>query len=453
MFTPLHNNVHFVGIGGIGMSALAKLLLTANCHVSGSNSQINDQVKSLQKRGLKIFIGHDAANILPAVQAVIHTSAVDQANPELKQARNQNVPIFDYHEYLGLLSQQFKTIAIAGTHGKSTTTALVGKILAMAGWKPTVIVGSKVPGFDENFLNGAGDYLVVEADEYNFGMLHLKPEIILLNNIEADHLDCYGNLENIIASFSKFVQKLPTDGCLLYNADDNNIKKIINDINCSKVKVSSCGGGDFVYQPSQNKKLVLNNEQYQHQLYGFYNDANLAMAISLALYLKIDLSIIKKTIKDFTGIWRRFEVIATNAYDKNITIISDYAHHPTALACVIQAAKDAFPKQKIWTIFQPHHYDRVSNFFYDFITVLKTATNPVVVQTYDVPGRESHGQRSKTSQDIAAQVPGCIYLDDVNQVADFIKNNACVNEVVLAIGAGTIDEVVRNAKISQYSST
>ncbi len=167
------------------------------------------------------------------------------------------------------------------------------------------------------------------------------------------------------------------------------------------------------------------------------------MAVNLALYLGVDEKVIQATLKEFLGIWRRFEVLTDNALNKNITIVSDYAHHPTALAGIIKASQKRYQGKKVWIIFQPHHYDRVSNFFDDFVNAMKLADNPVLIKTYDVPGREGDGVRAKTSADIADQVANCVYLDEAEEVKDFIKNNVGADEVVMAIGAGTIDGVVR----------
>lgn len=438
-----YKHIHLIGIGGIGVSALAKLLLNYGYHITGSTIETNEQVEILQSRGVKISVGHDQANVVGSVDAIIHSSAVNQANPEIVKGKSLNLPLFDYHDFLGLISKQYKTIAVAGTHGKSTTTALTAKILTASGIDPTVIVGSKVAGFDDNFRLGHGEYLVVEADEFNFGMLHLDPHIILLNNIEADHLDCYKDLDDIVQSFDKFVNKLPQDGCLIYNGDDKNILKIIDqksDYNLINVNHQT---GEYLYQFSQNNQIKINNFTFEHNLWGDYNDTNIAMAVNLALYLGVDEKIIQATLKEFLGIWRRFEVLTDNALNKNITIVSDYAHHPTALAGIIKASQKRYQGKKVWIIFQPHHYDRVSNFFDDFVNAMKLADNPVLIKTYDVPGREGDGVRAKTSADIADQVPNCVYLDEANEVKDFIKNNVGADEVVMAIGAGTIDGVVR----------
>ena len=444
MINLLHKKVHFVGIGGIGMSALAKLLTHNGCDITGSNLDVNDQVKILLDRNVEIHIGHDALNIKNDVEAVVCSSAVNENNVEFKRAKEMNLPVFDYHEYLGLISKQFITIAVAGTHGKSTTTAIIGKILVEAGLDPTVIIGSKVPGFDDNFRAGESEYLVVEADEFNFGMLHLEPQIIVLNNLEADHLDCYGSLDNIIKSFQKFVNKLPVDGCLFYNADDRNVAQTLGERNDFVKLGVGVANGLYKYQYSKNNILTVDGQEFEHQLWGRYNDANMAMAISLATYLKADIEKIKKAINDFTGIWRRFEVLTDDAFGMGVTVVSDYAHHPTALAGIISAAQERYKGRKVWTVFQPHHYDRVSNFFAEFVEALKLADNPVIVRTYDVPGREGDGVRKKTSKDIKNEIKNCLYLDSAEEVDSFIKETACKNDVFIAIGAGTIDQVVRN---------
>lgn len=437
------NKFHFIGIGGIGMSALAKLLLSHGCVLSGSSIENNDQVQLLQSRGVGISIGHDLANITSQVQAVIHSSAINESNPELKQARILNIPTYDYHEFLGIVSKLYKTIAIAGTHGKSTTTALVAKLLTDAQLDPTVIVGSKVEGFDGNFRLGESDYLVVEADEFNFGMLHLYPHLVVLNNIEADHLDCYKNLDNIIDSFKKFVAKIPDDGCLIFNGDDENVLKVVNQSAQYQLVNVNHQTGDYVYNFSDNCLIKINDQTFSHQLWGEYNDTNMAMAVSLAMHLGVNNETISQTLNKFTGIWRRFEVLTDNGFKKNITFISDYAHHPTALAGIIKASKKRYPTRKIWTIFQPHHYDRVSNFFADFVKAMSLADNPVLIRTYDVPGRETDGARLKTSADIAKELVNCVYLDNVDLIKDFVNKNVLNNEVVLAIGAGTIDAEIR----------
>ncbi len=406
--------VHIIGIGGIGVSAVAKMMLKLGKKVSGSDINFSEIIQDLKNRGVLIYSKHKKENLSFDTDLVIYSSAVLKNNPELLKAKKlqatslpRKIPkeflrgyklILSYFEFLGELSKEKFTVAISGTNGKSTTTSMLGLILEKAKFDPLVIVGSKVnqPTWEENFRMGNGNYFVVEACEYQANMLNLDPSLIVLTNIEEDHLDYYKDINDIRNTFQKYIEKLPPIGILIANIDDKNIQIVLKKIKKPKFEIITFGQNkkaDFqikniIKKPGLVKFIIEHNkieEEFTLQVPGLFNIYNATAAIIAAVEMNAPLNVIKNVLKNFKGIWRRFEKIGEK---NNAIIISDYAHTPTAIQGTIQAAKDFYPNRRIVVAFQPHHRDRTKKLFNDFVKSFDQADLLILFEIFDVEGRE-----------------------------------------------------------------
>jgi UDP-N-acetylmuramate--alanine ligase len=439
--------IHFIGIGGIGVSALAKYYLEKNHKVSGSDLVASEITNSLKKLGAKIFIGpHRAKNIVLPLDLVIYSPAIPKNNPELKRAKKLNIMCQSYPEALGELTKKYFTIAISGTHGKSTTTAMIGLLLVRAGLDPTVIVGTKLKEFgDSNCRVGKSQYLVIEADEHMASFLNYWPKIIVLTTIEADHLDYYKNLKNILKTFKEYVSHLPKNGILVANKDDKNIYTTFSTI-VKNVVYYSLKGKKEQREVKKLKKIL--------KIPGEHNILNALAALTVARLLKIPDKISFKALSEYKGAWRRFDIVKSeiDRYQggrrRKITIINDYAHHPTEIKVTLKAAREKFPKKKIWCVFQPHQYQRTYYLFKDFVKVLKNVPidKLIITDIYDVAGRENKKIKAKVSAKKlvkAINKPFVIYLEN-KKVLNYLRKNLTSGDVVIIMGAGDIYKLAKN---------
>jgi len=437
--------IHFIGIGGIGVSALARYFLEKGHKISGSDLVSSEITEALKNKGAKIFTGpHKSKNLPKDIELVIYSPAVQKSNPELKKALKiknlkLKIKILSYPEALGELTKKHFTIAISGTHGKSTTTAMVALILIKAGLDPTVIVGTKLKEFnDSNCRIGKSKYLVIEADEHFASFLNYWPKIIVLTALEADHLDYYKNFRNYILAFKKFISHLPDNGSLLINNDDKNIRKLTE--NRSPLL-------KYSLRQKEAKKLrkIL-------KIPGEHNVANALAALAVARVLKIPDKVSFKALSEYKGAWRRFEIFTKYLNAKPYTLISDYAHHPTKIKVTLKTVREKFPNKKIWVIFQPHQYQRTYYLFDDFVEVLKNARVDKIIITdiFDVAGREEEKIKKKVSSEKlvkAINKSSVIYLKK-EKIVEYLKKNlkgglpteasAKAGEVVIIMGAGDI---------------
>ncbi|MBU4298945.1 UDP-N-acetylmuramate--L-alanine ligase [Patescibacteria group bacterium] len=471
--------VHFIGIGGIGVSALAKYYLEKGHKVSGSDLVSSEITEALKKLGAKIFIGHSGKNLPKDTDLVIYSPAVQKTNLELNAAfKIQNskfkIQILSYPEALGDLTKKYFTIAVCGSHGKSTVTAMIGLILTKAGLDPTVIVGTKVKEFgDSNFRMGHPTFrvvprlvprgsaiLVIEADEHFASFLNYWPKIIVLTNLEPDHLDFYKNLKNILLTFREYVSHLPNNGVLVANWDDKNIRRMLisnfqflisNKIPNSKFKILKYSLG----QPEAKKlKKIL-------KIPGEFNVSNALAALTAARALKIPDKISFKALSEYRGSWRRFDIVEAEirgyqrGKTRKITIINDYAHHPTQIKVTLEAAREKYPRRKIWCIFQPHQEQRTYYLWNDFVKVFSSAPVDKIIITdiYDVAGRENKNiKKLVNSKKLVEAInkPSVIYLPK-QKILNFLRKNleggppartssrrSRAGEVVLIMGAGDI---------------
>ena len=436
--------IHFIGIGGIGVSSIAKMMLSQDKVVAGSDLELTEITQELKNMGAKIFQGHKSENLAEDTELIIYSPAVPEANPELTRAKELNIPQLSYPEFLGELSKDKFTIAVSGTNGKTTTTAMLGLILEKAGLDPTVIVGSKVnmsgwqgnlrmgkPPHQNFWCGGKSKYFVVEGCEWRAHMLNLKPKVIVLTNIEEDHLDYYRDLNHIIETFQKYVDKLPSDGLLVLNADD------VNSINLKRPKCKV-----ITYGIKNPADITTNKFSFKLKVPGIFNIYNALAAGACALNLGVKREEIKKALEDFTGLWRRFERVGER---DNAIIISDYAHHPTAVKGTILAAKEFYPDRRIVAVFQPHHHNRTKNLFNDFVASFDRADLIILAEIYDVAGREADKDQNVSSQDMVKAIDArgkkVLYAKDLAETKKLILQNIQSNDIVLIMGAGDIYQV------------
>jgi len=376
--------IHFIGIGGIGVSALARYYLSQGHQVSGSDLAESEITKALEKLGARVQIGkHDAKNVLKDIDLVIYSPAVTDDNVELKTARARRIKIQSYPENLGELTKKHFTIAVCGTHGKGTTTAMISLILIKAGLDPTVIIGTKLKEFnDSNFRQGKSKYLVIEADEYKSSFLNYWPKIIVLTTIDADHLDCFKNLNNIIKAFKRFTDHLPDKGILVANLDDKNTLQLKSLIKKSGFKHKS-------YSLKQKEADVLRKIL---KLPGDHIVSDALAALALARSLKIPDKVSFKALSGYHGAWRRFEVKKAEINNLPFTLINDYAHHPTEISVTLKAVRQKYPDKRITCVFQPHQYQRTFYLFDDFVKIFQQAKSKFGIEKViitDKPARHA----------------------------------------------------------------
>ena len=431
--------INFIGIGGIGVSALAGYYMTKGHKVSGSDLASSEITDALKNKGAKIIIGpHSPRTVLGEVDLVIYSPAIPANNPEFKTANKLGIKCRSYPQALGELTKQHFTIAVSGTHGKSTTTAMIALILIKAGLDPTVIIGTKLKEFgDSNYRIGKSKFLIIEADEHMASFLNYWPKIIVLTNIEADHLDYYKNLNNILKAFKKYIFHLPKNGVLVVNKDDKNIRQIIND---RKLIIF------YSLKQAEVKKLkkIL-------KIPGEHNIYNALAALTVARSLKIPDKISFKALSEYKSAWRRFEIIQT----KPFVLISDYGHNPTKAMAGMKTAKEKYPKKKIWCVYQPHQYQRTYYLFKNFVKVFREALrqglrrkplvdNLIITDIFDVAGREEKETKKKiNSQKLVKAInqSSVIYLPK-KEIVDYLKRNVKNGEVVIIMGAGDIYKLV-----------
>ena len=425
--------IFFVGIGGIGVSALAKLFKSRGKQVSGSDkysSEITDSLKKscLQSKrgGIKVYIDHNKKNLDSDTDLVIYSAAVKPEVPERKKAAELGIKQLSYPEALGLISGDKYTIVVSGTHGKSTTTAMLGLILTEAGLDPTVIVGSKVKhlGWDENLRVGQSKYLVVEGCEWRAHMLELKPKIIVLTNIEKDHLDYYKTFKKLKEAFKKYVKKLPKNGLLVINADDKVCLEIAKSAKCKVVQ--------FTLHLLQGK-----DTGFTLQIPGRFNVYNALAASTCALELGVKPEIIKKVLTNFKGIWRRFQKMGEY---KGALIFSDYAHHPTAVKETLRAAKETYPDRRLVVVYQPHHFDRTKRLFSSFVKAFDEANFVILNEIYDVPGREVARKISSRNlvRELKKRKIKAVFSKDLKETKKILLRQVEKDDIVLIMGAGDI---------------
>ena len=450
--------IHFVGIGGAGMIGIARVLLKKGYKISGSDVVDSNDLKKLRKEGAKVFIGHSKDNIKHADLLVV-SSAIDKNNPELLQANKNSITTIPRAEMLASIMIGYESIAIAGSHGKTTTTSMIAKIISKAGLSPTYVVGGKVLSTDENSDLGEGKYIVVEADESDGTFTHLQPEVAVLTNIDDDHLIHYNNIfDNLLDSFVMFAENVPFYGYLVINGDDVNIKKISKKISRSQIKFgqskdcdyqitkisSSQGKQDFEIFDRKNNK----NHKFKINLPGKHNVFNAAGAIAVSMEEGIPIGAIKSGIHKFSGVGRRYEKHNLHINKREVTLIDDYGHHPLEIESNINAYKEEYPNKNVCMIFQPHRFSRTAQLFNDFIKVLKKTDSLILLDIYSASEKPIKGIHSRTIAETLKQEGhnDVTYANNHSEVINLINNKNKTFDILVTQGAGSISIVCESLK-------
>ncbi|OIO46338.1 hypothetical protein COU05_01585 [bacterium (Candidatus Gribaldobacteria) CG10_big_fil_rev_8_21_14_0_10_37_21] len=417
--------IHFIGIGGIGVSGLANLYLEKGYFVSGSDKEASEITEPLKKKGAKVFIGHKQNNLAPDVNLVVYSEAVPESNPELKKARKLGIKTLSGAEAMARFARDYFLIAVSGMHGKTTTASMAAKLLTDAGLDPTYIIGTK-----NGYRLGKSKYLIIEADDYKAKLLNYHPDILLLTNIEEEHMDYFKDLSHVLRVFKQYAGQVKQ--LIIANQKDANIKKAMALAKCKKILYSKV---DF--------KLVVP---------GDHNQENAAAVIELSKTLKIDLKKAENSLKSYQGTWRRLEEKKINISGHKIVVINDYAHHPTEIKASCQALKEKYPKENILLLFQPHQYQRTYYLFDNFVETFKTLS-PVIKQViitdiYTVKGRESASLKKKVS---AQKLVKAISKENISYLPEkdllgFLKKSAPKFQVVIIMTAGSIYKLANNLK-------
>ena len=425
--------VHFIGIGGIGISALARHYLALGWRVSGSDLLVSEITGALKKLGARVFIKKTADLKSVAPDLVVYSLAVKNSHPELKEALRLGVKTMSYPQALGELVKARETVAVAGAHGKSTTAAMIGLMLADARLDPTVIVGTKLKEFNNsNFRCGKSKVLVVEACEYGRAFLNYHPKIAVITNIEMDHMECYENETDLLAAFEKFAGNLNEGGKLAVCADDANAKKL--------GVIMKKRGIDVVYYSQKMAEAEILRKILR--VPGEHNIANALAAFVVGRMLGVADDIIFKSLAKYRGSWRRFDRRPTSIAGKKITAVFDYGHHPTQIKLTMSAARQLWSKKKIICVFQPHQAWRTHLLFYDFVKAFQGSMLDKIFITdiYQVTGRENQAIAKKVSSQKLVAAIGCAKIEYVptKEIFAKLKREIKGGEILLVMGAGDI---------------
>jgi len=446
--------VHFIGIGGIGMSGIAEVLLNLGYKVSGSDVNEGTAVLKLKEMGADVFIGHARENIKD-VQFIVYSSAINEENPEYAKAKELNIPIIKRAEMLAEIMRLKYGVAIAGSHGKTTTTSFMATILNKLNFKPTYIIGGVVKNLGGHASMGSGELLIAEADESDGSFLYLNPIMSVITNIDNDHLDYYGTIENLQKAFVEFANKIPFYGKLAINAHDKTSCEMISKLKRPYLTFGvegddhCVGNVDFL---AKNIKIesdgtvfdLLHKEgttPFKINIFGEHNVLNALGAIAISHELGADLKDIAAVIRDFAGVARRLETL----YDKDdCIIIDDYAHHPTEINVTVKTIKERFPEKKLITIFEPHRYSRTKTFWHEFIDCFKDVDEAYISPIYAASETPiEYIDAEIMVKNINDKGTSAFYIDNLDIIGDIFKKYKKQNVVILTLGAGAISKKVR----------
>jgi UDP-N-acetylmuramate--alanine ligase len=450
--------IHFVGIGGAGMSGIAEVLHNLGYRITGSDQNESATTRALARLGISVAIGHDAAHIAGA-EAVVTSSAVKGDNPEVIAARAKRVPVVPRAVMLAELMRLKQGIAIAGTHGKTTTTSLVTSVLAEAGLDPTFVIGGRLNAAGAHARLGAGDYIVVEADESDASFLNLLPVMAVVTNIDADHMDTYGHdFARLKQAFVEFIHKMPFYGAAILCADDSGVRSIMPMISRPLVTyglgadamiravdvVADAGTMRFTVQRRNGVRMP--DLAVTLNLPGAHSVLNALAAIAVAAELELPDAPVVKGLAEFSGVDRRFQRYGdhpTQDGQGSFTLIDDYGHHPVEMAATLEAARGAFPGRRIVLAFQPHRYTRTRDCFEDFVKVIGSADLALLAEVYaagEAPIVAADGRSLARALRVAGKVDP-VFVDDIAEMPTVILEQAKAGDVVIAMGAGSIGGV------------
>lgn len=439
--------IFFIGIGGIGMSGLAELMIDEGCKVVGSDNNSSHITKKLENLGARIFMGHNEKNITQDIDLVVYTSAISEDNPELVKAKELNINIMDRAKFLGLLMKYYThSICVSGTHGKTTTTGMLSAVLLESNIDPTIFLGGEMDSLGGNFKLGSNNLLLTEACEYKRNFLKFNPTMEIILNIDEDHLDYYKDIKDIENAFSEYAKILPEDGFLIANVQNKNL---FNDAKCNIYTFGLNTQADFYpseinYYPTPSFVLMNKGEKVANinlQVYGEHNILN-SIAVAIAcIKLNIDIETIKKGLYNFKGTHRRYEYKGT--YNGAI-LIDDYAHHPTEMRTTLNTAK-TYSKGKIITVFQPHTYTRTMSLLNDFAKALKLSDVTILLDIYAAREKDTGIIHSKDLLSKMKEISANgYYASNFEEAAELVKSLVNEGDTVIAMGAGSVYEVLNH---------
>ena len=445
------HTVHFVGIGGVGMAGIAEVLLNLGYTVQGSDLRKSAATARLESQGAVVHEGHDAAQLGEA-DVVVVSSAVGKDNPEIAAAKKRRIPVVQRAEMLGELMRFRYGIAVAGTHGKTTTTSLIASVLAEGGLDPTFVIGGRLASADAHAKLGVGRYLVAEADESDASFLHLQPMIAVVTNVDTDHLATYdGDLGRLKQAFLDFVHNLPFYGVAVMCRDDANTRKLIRKVSRRVLSYGRTERADVRISALERRgmrtafKVRLPGSRvpvpFELKLPGMHNVLNAAAAIAVASELGVGMPAIRKALAEFSGIDRRLQVLGTvNTAAGPVTFVDDYAHHPTEIAATLAAVRDAWPGRRIVVVFQPHRYSRTRALLDDFAQVLANVDTLLLTSVHaagEKPLRNADGRALARAVRARGAVEP-VFVEDLGDLDTVLANVVRADDVVLTLGAGSI---------------
>jgi|TARA_B110000914_G_C15521278_1_gene477156 UDP-N-acetylmuramate--alanine ligase len=445
-------HIHFVGIGGSGMIGIAYLLLRKGYKVSGSDINKSKPLSDLRKIGAKVSYTHNEKNLGKA-DLVVMSSAIKTSNPEYRSAKRKGITIIPRAQMLGSLMRGYESIAIAGSHGKTTTTSMIANIFSEALLSPTYIVGGKVLGIGKNSELGSGNYLIAEADESDGSFLHLQPDVGVFTNIDNDHLSYYDNdMDKLLNSFQMFAENIPFYGALIINGDDKNVRKVAKRISRRQISFGFFAASDYqisnaTYKNNYQSFNLADHIEKKNYLFslpmpGKHNLYNAAAAIAASIEEGIPIKSIQQGLKNFKGVSRRFEKHEIKINKKKIILIDDYGHHPEEIRSTINAIQQAFPKKKICMIFQPHRYTRTAQLYNDFIDVLSMPDSLLLFNIYPASEVPIKGISSKTLLESIKQKGKLnASLTSDKSILNDIKNSSADFDILVTQGAGSISSI------------
>jgi UDP-N-acetylmuramate--alanine ligase len=443
-----YQQIHFVGIGGVGMSGIAEVLVNLGYRVTGSDLKRGDAVERLERLGAKVFIGHEPAHVEGA-HVVVYSSAVARDNMEVQAARQRGIPAIPRAEMLAELMRLKYGIAIAGTHGKTTTTSMVAAVLGAGGFDPTVVVGGRIHGLGANARLGQGEFLVAEADESDGSFLKLSPTIAVVTTVDAEHLDHYADLDAIRAAFLQFVNKVPFYGAAVLCLDQPNIQHMIPAVEKRVITYGLESGADITARRLRFSGMTVQFEVLQRgqalgeatlQVPGRHNILNALAAVAIGLDLEIPFPLVQRALAGFAGVQRRFQI---RGEAQGVLVVDDYGHHPAEIRATLAAAKTGFDRRVV-TVFQPHRYSRTHHLHQEFLTAFYQSDVLVVMDIYPAGEAPIPGVSARDLADgIAAHGHReVLYMDGDRQgVVDYLCESTRPGDLVLTLGAGDVGQL------------
>ena len=442
--------IHMIGIGGIGMSALALCLMSRGYEVTGSDLKGNEQTERLIKAGLIFYKGHNEKNVDNSVATVVRSAAIKDDNVEVEKAKELGINIKKYSQMLGEVMKESKGIAVSGCHGKTTTTSLVSYIMSRSGMDPTFVCGGDIPQLGGNARAGKGEYFIAEACEYDRSFLNLRPKTVIITNIEPDHLDYYKDIDEIIDTYKELAALTGKEGVLIGNIDDFHTAGILKEFNGKGVSYSIKNSADW-----QAKNIVFQNDIHEFDVYlygefygkfslkipGLYNVSNALSAIAAASMAGVQKDDIKTALEEFNGAARRFQLIGEK---KGVVVVDDYGHHPTEVRAVLRAAREKYPDRKLWVIFQPHQHSRTRMMLKEFSEAFDDAHRVLLPDIFYARDNKWETENI-TSKDLADKInkngKKAHYLPSFEEVVEYLNKNAGSNIIALTLGAGNVNEI------------